>query len=59
MFQQGVVHIAFGSVNQHYALLISAVEYVLAGMVTVKVPLHVLSEPKSITATDALLALAL
>ena len=54
MFQQGVVHFAFGRSNNQFELLISAVVEVLAGMVIVKVVVEVLSAPKSITAMDLL-----
>ena len=46
------VHVAFGSCDYQLELLINAVVEVLAGMVTVKVPEQVLSEPKSITAME-------
>jgi hypothetical protein len=54
MFQQRVVHFAFGRSNNQFELLISAVVEVLAGMVIVKVVVEVLSAPKSITAMDLL-----
>ena len=54
MFQQGVVHIAFGRSNNQFELLISAVVEVLAGIVIVNVVVDVLSDPKSITAMDLL-----
>ena len=52
--QQGVVHLAFGSRNDQFELLMSAVVEVLAGIVIVKVAVEVLSEPKSNTAIDLL-----
>jgi hypothetical protein len=54
MFQQGVVHIAFGRSNNQFELLMSAVVEVLVGMVIVNVVVDVLSDPKSITAIDLL-----
>ena len=53
-FQQGVVHVTFGSRNDQFELLISAVVEVLEGIVIVKVVVEVLSEPKSNTAIDLL-----
>ena len=54
MFQQRVIHFAFGRSNNQFELLISAVVEVLAGMVIVKFVVEVLSAPKSITAMDLL-----
>ena len=54
VFQQGIIHVAFGSSNYQFELLISAVVEVLAGMVIVNVVVDVLSEPKSKTAIDLL-----
>jgi hypothetical protein len=59
MLKQRIVHIAFGRSNNQFALLISAVVEVLAGMVIVNVVVEVLSAPKSITAMDLLLCEAL
>jgi hypothetical protein len=59
MLQQGVVHFTFGSRNNQFELLINAEVAVLAGIVMVNVPVDVLSEPKSNTAMDLLLLLAL
>jgi len=53
-FQQRIIHVAFGSSNDQFELLISAVVEVLEGIVIVKVVVDVLSEPKSSTATDLL-----
>ena len=52
--KQGIVHIAFGSSNDQFELLISAVVEVFDGIVIVNVVVDVLSEPKSSTATDLL-----
>jgi len=54
LFKQGIVHLAFGGSDYQFELLISAVVEVFAGMVIVNVPVDVLSEPKSKTATDLL-----
>jgi hypothetical protein len=54
LFQQGIVHLAFGGSDYQFELLISAVVEVLAGMVIVNVVVDVLSDPKSRTATDLL-----
>jgi len=59
MFQQGVIHIAFGRSNNQFELLMSAVVEVLAGIVIVKVVVEVLSAPKSITAMDLSLCVTL
>ena len=59
LFKQGIVHITFGSCNNQFELLMSAEVAVLAGIVIVNVPVDVLSEPKSSTAMDLLLLLAL
>jgi hypothetical protein len=57
--QQGVIHVAFGSRNDQFELLISAVVEVLAGIVTKNVVVEVLSAPKSMTAIARLALLAL
>jgi uncharacterized membrane protein YjjP (DUF1212 family) len=54
LLKLGIIHIAFGSGNYQFELLISAVVDVLAGMVIVNVVVDVLSEPKSRTAIDLL-----
>jgi hypothetical protein len=54
MFQQRIIHLAFGGINNQFELLIRAVVEVLAGMVIVNVVVDVLSEPKSKTAIDLL-----
>ena len=54
VFQQGIVHVAFGSSNDQFELLISAVVEVFAGIVIVNVVVDVLSDPKSRTAIDLL-----
>ena len=54
VFQQGIIHVAFGRSDNQFELLISAVVEVLAGIVIVKVVVDVLSDPKSITAMDLL-----
>ena len=59
MLQQGVVHFTFGSRNNQFELLINAEVAVLAGIVMVNVVVDVLSDPKSNTAMDLLLWLAL
>ena len=52
LLEEGVIHIAFGSRNYQFELLISAVVAVFVGIVIVKVVVEVLSEPKSSTAID-------
>jgi hypothetical protein len=59
VFQQRVIHIAFGCSNNQFELLISAVVEVLAGIVIVNVVVEVLSAPKSMTAMDLLPCVAL
>ena len=59
LFKQGVIHIAFGCSHNQFELLINAVVAVLAGIVIVKVPVDVLSAPKSNTAIDLFPWLAL
>jgi len=54
LLKQGIIHVAFGSGNYQFELLISAVVEVFAGMVIVNVVVDVLSEPKSRTAIDLL-----
>jgi len=59
--QKGVIHFTFCGLNQHaisYGKRISAVVAVFTGIVIVKLVI-VLSEPKSNTATDALLRVTL
>jgi len=54
VFQQGIIHVAFGGSDYQFELLISAVVEVLAGMVIVNVVVDVLSDPMSKTAMDGL-----
>jgi len=54
VLQQGCIHITFGSGNDQFELLISAVVDVFAGIVIVNVVVDVLSDPKSKTAIDLL-----
>ena len=59
LYQQRIVHIAFGGSNNQFELLMSAVVEVLAGIVTKNVVVEVLSAPKSMTAIARLALLAL
>jgi hypothetical protein len=52
LFKLGIIHVAFGSGNNQFELLISAVVDVLAGIVIVNVVVDVLSDPKSKIAID-------
>jgi len=59
MVQRRVVHVALGSRNDQFELLISAVVDVFWGMVMRNVVTEVLSAPKSSTAIALLLLLTL
>jgi phage-related holin len=52
LLKQGIVHFAFGGCDYQFELLINAVVDVFAGIVIKNVVVDVLSEPKSMTATD-------